>query len=201
LAERQYDSVLNIRTTGLREWADPNTLYNRYEATPYKALDKLYKNYKLKKGDRVVDFGSGRGRVSFYTHNKFHTHVIGIEAHDQTYDEAIENKQRYRTRAGHISAPIYFEYGLAESYEIDPEDNIFYFFNPFSIKIFRQVINNILKSFKENKRTIDIIIYYTIPEYRRYMDNKTPFQLLNRIKLPGMNDPLEEFLIYRIDIE
>ena len=31
--------------------------YNRYEATPYKALDIFSENYKFKKTDKVVDFG------------------------------------------------------------------------------------------------------------------------------------------------
>lgn len=196
--ERQYDKILGIRTVGLREWKDSASLYNRYEATPYKALDQLFNAYKLREGDQVVDFGSGRGRIAFYINNKFQVPVTGIEANDITFGEALDNKERYRRKAKHIKAPINFEFGLAEHYEIKPEENKFYFFNPFSVKIFRQVINNIIKSVEENKRVVDIIIYYPLPEYKQFLRNKTPFQLINKVRVSGRKDKLEKFVIYRM---
>ena len=65
--------------------------YNRYEPTPYKALDALAE-IQVSGINRVVDFGSGRGRVAFYIHNRFQLPVTGIEANCQTYEEALENK-------------------------------------------------------------------------------------------------------------
>ena len=199
--DRKYDKLLGIKTIGLREWRDAKTLYNRYEATPYKALDKLFNAYKLKKTDKVVDFGCGRGRVLFYIHNKFHAQVTGIEANDTTYEEALKNKHRYRKNAKHIKAPIKFEYGLAESYKIEPRDNKFYFFNPFSVKIFRQVIKNIIDSVEKNQRSVELIIYYPLPEYKHFLKTKTPFQLINKVRVSGGKDKLEKFAIYRVVAE
>ena len=93
---------------------------------------------------------------------------------------------------------------MAEHYEIQPEENKFYFFNPFSIKIFRQVVNNILESVKENPRTVDLIIYYPTAQYKQFLKKDTPFQLINKVKIPGTIDRREKFLIYRLrqeDIE
>jgi len=197
VSERKYDNSLYIKTTGIREWESGIDYYNRYEATPYIALDKLFKAYKLDKTDKVVDFGSGRGRVAFYIHNRFHVPVTGIEANDKTYDEAIKNKESYEYKIEHINAPIYFEYGLAEHYEVKPDDNIFYFFNPFSVKVFMNVVDNILKSIKERERSVDIILYYPMPKYKKFLKTKTPFKLLNKIRLPKVEDKKEKFLIYR----
>ncbi len=197
MAEKKYDSLLYIKTVGIREWLERHIHYNRYEATPYKALDRLFKAYKLKKTDRIVDFGCGRGRVAFYIHNHFHIPVTGIEVNDITYDEALDNKWRYRQRAKHIKAPIKFEYGPAEKYQVEPTDNKFYFFNPFSVKIFRKVVNNILDSVEKEERPIDIILYYPMPEYKEFLKEETSFQLINKVKLPDTSDNKEKFLIYR----
>lgn len=199
MIEKNYDRLLSIRTKGLRHWSGRNDHYNRYEATPYLALDKLFKRYKLDKTSQVVDFGCGRGRVAFYIHNRFHVPVTGIEANDKTFEEALKNKERYMKKAKHIRAPIYFEFGLAEHYEIKPRDNIFYFFNPFSDKIFKKVVKNILLSVKKIKRPVDIILYYPLPSYKRFL-KKTPFKLLNKIRLPkaGRKDKNKKFLIYRL---
>lgn len=197
MGEVKQDRKLSIRTTGIKEWHHEIVHYNRCESTPYHALEKLFKYYKLDQDDKLVDFGSGRGRVAFYTHNRFHIPVVGIEAQDDVFDEAINNKKRYRQRAKHIEAPIYFEYGLAENYEIKPADNKFYFFNPFSAEIFKEVLNNILASVEEVKREVDIILYYPMPKYKKIIKSHRNFELYNKIKVPNAKDKKEKFLIYR----
>ena len=59
--------------------AKNNLDHNRYEATPYRALEQLFLQYKLKNNARVVDFGCGRGRGLFYIHNRFQVPVTGVE--------------------------------------------------------------------------------------------------------------------------
>src|SRR5690625_1019927 len=196
--ERQRDLQLGIRTTGIREWKNEDGPYNRYEATPYLALDKLFDTYSLPENANLVDFGCGRGRVSFYMHNHFHIPVVGVENNDQTFDELLTNEMTYLRHHGQIEAPLYFEFGLAENYEIQPNDNVFYFFNPFSLKIFKRVVHNILQSYKENERQMDIIFYYKLSSFKQVLDD-TPFTLINRIKVSGVGHGKHgEFLIYRL---
>lgn len=197
MAERKYEQMLNIRTTGMREWRN-QTHYNRYEATPYKALEELFKVYKLKKTDEVVDFGSGRGRVPFYIHNRFKIPVTGIEVNDQTFEEALDNKSSYRYKAKHIEAPIRFDFAMAEQFEVDETDNVFYFFNPFSADIFKKVVKNILSSVEKEKRPIDIILYYPTARYKEIIAKKGAFKLVNKVRVPGAQDKKEKFLIYRL---
>lgn len=196
--ERKRDRTLNIRTTGIREWSVEEVHYNRCESTPYKALDRLFERYSFNKGDELVDFGSGRGRVAFSIHNRFRIPVDGVEANDKTFDELLVNQRNYLATAKHINAPLYFEFGTAENFDIKPSHNKFYFFNPFSIKIFRIVVRKILASFKEHPREIDLILYYPILQYRQFLQKDTPFELVNDIKVPGDMEVIEKFMIYRL---
>lgn len=197
MAERKYEQLLNIRTTGMREWRN-QTHYNRYEATPYKALEELFRHYKLNKSDRLVDFGSGRGRVPFYIHNRFKIPVTGVEVNDQTFEEALDNKSSYRYKAKDIAAPIRFDFAMAEQFEVDKTDNVFYFFNPFSPDIFKKVVKNILRSVEKEERPVDLILYYPTPRYKEILTKKGAFKLVNKVKVPGATDKLEKFLIYRL---
>lgn len=194
--ELDYDRKLKIRTIGIREWKD-EVHYNRCEPTPFHALDTLFSFYTPPQNSQVVDFGCGRGRVAFYIHNRFDFDVTGIEANDTTFDELLINQRAYQLAFKDKENPIRFEYGLAENYDVQKEDNLFYFFNPFSLTIFKQVIYKIKKSFIEKPRPIDIVIYYPIPAYVRYMSH-TKFKLINKIKVPQKKDKLSKFRVYRL---
>src|SRR5699024_12445379 len=116
-----------------------------------------------------VDFCSGRGRVSFYIHKAFSARVIEVENNDKTYDESLYNKAVYRQKNKHLEGPIRFDFGLAKNYQVRPEDNKFYFFNPLSVNIFKQVIGNILLSVAHERRPVDIILYYPLPELKKFL--------------------------------
>ncbi len=197
MGERNYDRMLNIKTMGIREWGAQETRYNRYEATPYSALNSLFNHYRFRETDHVVDFGSGRGRVAFYIHHKFQLPITGIEMNDKTYEEALINKASYRQKAGRIKAPLRFKFGLAEDYQIKDIHNTFYFFNPFSPHIFNKVVKNILASLEAKERPMDIILYYPMPKYKKILKASSPFRLINKVKVPKVHDPKEKFLIYR----
>src|SRR5690625_1816266 len=147
MIERQYDQKLNISTIGIREQKDNDAKHhNRYEATPYEALDELFQKYSIKERDQLIDFGCGRGRAMFYIHHRFNIPVKGVEANDRTFEEALSNHESYLRICSEEYAPIQFIYGLAEDIEIDSDDNLFYFFNPFSLEVFQKVLANIITS-------------------------------------------------------
>lgn len=196
--DKKFDDKLLIRTRGIREWRG-DTPYNRCESTPYLALEHLFKTYKFAEDDQLVDFGAGRGRVAFYVHNKFNIPITGVELHETTLDEALKNKRSYRSKAGHLKAPIKLQYGYAESYQIEEEDNKFYFFNPFQAEIFEEVVDNIVASAKELGKEVDIILYYPMPGYKKYLKEETNFKLIDKILLDSSKDKREKFLIYRLD--
>lgn len=202
LLEKKFDQQLHIRTVGLREWGKEANKYNRYEATPYLALEQLFETYTFKQDDKLIDFGSGRGRVAFYIHNRFNIAVTGVEAHDTTFEEALINEEMYRKSRAHLDAPLLFEFALAEQYEIAEDYNKFFMFNPFSVHIFKRVMTNILKSYERQPRMMELILYYPLNDFIHYLRNKTPFELINKIKVKnGDHGSYGRFEIYRLTPE
>ncbi|MEH7247750.1 SAM-dependent methyltransferase [Neobacillus niacini] len=200
MKERDYDEWLNIKTGGDHRGFNKSFHYHRYEATPYPALELLFARYPLTSSDHIVDFGCGKGRLNFYIHHHFQSFVVGVEMNETLYQEAIENQTSYLKKNKTGKDKIQFHCCLAEKYEITPLDNRFYFFNPFTVPIFWKIINNILVSVENNKREIDIILYYPSEDYIYFLENHTIFELIEEVQLPGLyeHNPNERFLIYRL---
>ena len=197
--EVKRDAALWISTTGLRHWRGEDAkIYNRTESTPYKGLDKLFEEYKVYENDAFVDFGAGKGRTSFYVHDEFGIDVSGVELHELTFDELMKNEERYLRNKGLTSSNLYFEFGYAENYKIQPQDTIFYFFNPFASSIFQEVVENIQNSLEKNPRMADLILYYPENSFKRIM-KKTKFKRIKTVRLPWKKDPKKKFIIYRYD--
>jgi SAM-dependent methyltransferase len=200
MKEPNYDELLNIETEGNQRGYNKSFHYHRYEPTPYRALENLFAEYELNSSDHIVDFGCGKGRLNFFIHYLFQASVTGVEMNEMLYEEALENKVNYLIKAKENKGRIQFQCCLAEKYEINPLDNRFYFFNPFTIPIFWKIINHILVSVEKYKREVDVILYYPSEDYIYYLENNTLFELIKEIHLPGLyeNNPNERFLIYRL---
>jgi SAM-dependent methyltransferase len=200
MKEYYYDKLFNIKTGGDQEGFSNSLHYHRYEATPYSALEELFIHYRLNGSDHIVDFGCGKGRLNFYIHHLFKATVVGVEMNETYYQNAIKNRSSYLKKTNNGKDKILFYCCLAEEYQIDSLDNRFYFFNPFSLQIFRKTINNILLSVEKFERDIDLILYYPSEEYVFFLENYTTFELKVEIKLPQLyeHDPNERFLVYRL---
>lgn len=199
MKEQYYENILNIKTTGKQDLEEATIHYNRYEPTDYEALNKLCEEYKLNDTDWIVDFGSGKGRLNFYLNYFFKCNVTGIEMNTYFYKQALNNKKFYLEKHKIYEDKIKFICTLAEKYEIQPKDNKFYFFNPFSIEIFMKVIDNIIGSVYENKRDIEIIIFYPSDDYIFFLEQYTFFSIKKEIKLDNFkNDSRDRFLIYKL---
>jgi SAM-dependent methyltransferase len=200
MSEEYYDEVLNIKTGGNQRGFSSSFHYHRYEPTPYGALETLFAQYELNSSDRVVDFGCGKGRLNFYINYLFQSTVVGVEMNETYYEESVENQKSYLKKFRNNKDKIHFHCCLAEKYEIAPEDNRFYFFNPFTVPIFWKVINNILLSVEKSYREIDLVLYYPSEDYIYFLENNTSFELYKEVILPDLyvQNPNERFLIYRL---
>jgi SAM-dependent methyltransferase len=197
VGEKIKDNLLRIVTSGIGDWLYYSIHYNRYEATPYKALDLFFDEYSLRETDKVIDFGCGKGRVAFYLHDRFNVTVTGVEVNEETYNEAIRNKNSYIQRKKEKDVPIHFHLGPAEDFKVDRSYNRFYFFNPFSVHIFKKVVGNILDSVEEYRRSVDIILFYPLPDYQYFLKKSTPFKLIKEVVIPESDDKYDKFLVYR----
>ena len=181
--EKDIDNELHIETC---EFDDSKEDYNHraYEPTPYNVLDLLIESEFISENDFVVDMGCGKGRVGFYLADKVGCSVKGIEFDPDIYEKACENLASYiehkldnmaehtngdeqdiTIKTDEINAKISFQNISAEKYEIDDKENVFFFFNPFSVKILSKVLSNIENSFYNCNRDIKLIFYYPTLEY------------------------------------
>ena len=90
-----YERLFNIKTTGEQQGFYESHHYNRYEATSYFALETLFKEYPLSSNDCIVDFGCGKGRLSFYINYYYNCKITGIEMNNNYFDICINNKKNY----------------------------------------------------------------------------------------------------------
>ena len=81
--ESQWDKLLKIKTTG-RDDSHADQYRYPYEPTPYSVLERLANSGLIGKGNTLLDYGTGKGRVCFYLSYQTRCHSIGVE-----YDERI----------------------------------------------------------------------------------------------------------------
>lgn len=194
----KYEQFLGIESTEIVYNNRYNDDYYRYEPTSYSGLICAFDELEnvMTRYDRLVDFGCGKGRVLFYVNQRFQCEVCGIEVDEELYENALDNRAYFNTRFRGTSDYIEIINGKAEEYEIRPEDNFFYFFNPFGIRIFEQVIANIKRSVQEHPRKVFVLMYYPEEEYRTHMRN-SQFKLFRIVRLPTYEmDWDEKVLIY-----
>lgn len=197
MKEQEIDYYLSIQTTGVYEELDwDNFNYNRTESTSYRVLENLMTYHTISKDDVLIDFGCGRGRILFFTHHFAQIPVIGVEFNPTVFDQLQENRTSYL--AAHPSdLPIELVHERAENYAISPHGTLFYFFNPFSIKIFRQVLHNILDSLEAYPREASLIIYYPLFSYINYIERNSPFEPQQMFEVAVDKGAKDRVLIYR----
>lgn len=161
--EVQYDKLLHIRTNG-RDDSKSNFINYPYEATPYCVLERLVYSGYIKKKDKIIDFGCGKGRVDFYLSYMTKSIMIGVEYDERLYNSALNNKENALSNNRTI-----FYLKDASSFEIDNDIVGAYFFNPFSIKILEKVILNIKLSLINNPREFKLFFYFPSKDYLNYI--------------------------------
>ncbi|MGM9972284.1 MAG: class I SAM-dependent methyltransferase [Anaeroplasmataceae bacterium] len=163
--EVKLDRFLKIKTNG-RDDSNSNFINYPYEATPYTVLEYLANSGHILKQDKIIDYGCGKGRVSFFLAYSTRANVIGVEYNLRLYNSALDNHKKAISRN-----KVTFVLRDAADYKFPNDATGAYFFNPFSIDVLKAVINNILDSKKENDRDIKLFFYYPSKEYLGYLTN------------------------------
>lgn len=173
--ETYNDKLLKIKTTG-RD--DSNSDFYRfpYEPTPYSVLERLASSGYFKKGNKLVDYGCGKGRVDFFLAYYTKCKSIGIEYDQRIYNTAMENM-----RTSVSSGRVTFELEDAQEWELPLDVDRCYFFNPFSVEILRKVFFRIKESYYMNPREILIFFYYPSDEYMAYLSSRDELEFIDEI--------------------
>ena len=173
--EVELDKYLRIRTNG-RDDSNSNFVNYPYEATPYSVLQYLSQSGHILKKDKIIDYGCGKGRVSFFLAYSTKAKMIGVEYDERLYNRALENSENAIS-----SSRVSFVLSDAKEYKVPLDSTGAYFFNPFSLDVLKSVINNILESKKENSRDFKLFFYYPSKEYIEYLDSNSSIKNIEDI--------------------
>ena len=144
--------------------------------------------------DVVLDYGCGKGRVSFFLSHQTKAKAIGIEYDDHIYAVAQKNQISAQTAATFCLAK-------AEAYSVPQDVNRCYFFNPFSVEILHKVMARILESWYEHPREIYLFFYYPADEYISFLMTVDELEFYDEIECEDLfegNDPRERIMIFNL---
>lgn len=189
--EITYEKFFGIKTEQEENEVESQEFYYSYQATSYSSLITIFDKINISSDDTLVDIGAGLGRVVCYCNQRFNCNVKGIEYDKVQYKELQNNIEYYKVRFHGNEDKMHIYNIDALLYQIKPQDNFFYFFNPFNYQILDKMMKKILESAKANPRLITIIFYYITPEYIDYM-RTIPVKLERIIKLPSYLVDLDE---------
>ena len=190
--ERTWDQRLKIETAG-RDDTKADQYHHPYEPTPYCVLERLAESGLIGKGDVVLDYGCGKGRVGFFLSDQTKARTIGIEYDDRIYRSALENQKSAKAKAD-------FMLTRAEAYEVPSEVNRCYFFNPFSVEILHKVLARIIESWYEEPREVFLFFYYPADDYISYLMTVDELDFYDEIECDDLfeGDPRERILIFQL---
>lgn len=191
--EEKWDRLLQIRTSG-RDDSHADQYRYPYEPTPYCVLERLADSGYLRKGNTLLDYGCGKGRVEFFLSWQTRCRSIGIEYDERIYEKAAENQKR-AAAAGRVT----FELANAEQFQVPDEADRIYFFNPFSLEILQKVISRIIDSYYAAPREILLFFYYPSDEYISFLMTVDELTFSDEIDCGDLfqgKDPRERIIIF-----
>ena len=193
--ERSWDLSLQRQTCG-RDDTNSDEYRYPYEPTSYRVLERLAGSGLVGTDDVVLDYGCGKGRVGFFLSYRTKAKTIGIEYDDRIYQGALENQ---KTTISRIKPD--FVLTRAEEYEVPPEVNRCYFFNPFSVEILHAVCARIIESWYEYPREVFLFFYYPADEYLSYLMTVNELEFYDEVECDDLfegNDPRERIMIFQL---
>mgnify|MGYP003300930760 CR=1 FL=1 len=191
--ENTWDKLLQIKTSGRDDSKADQNCYP-YEPSPYSVLERLANRGLIRKKDVLLDYGCGKGRVDFFLSYQTKANTIGIEYDERMYQSALENQKTAVSRA-----KTAFVLTRAEAYEVPPEVNRCYFFNPFSVEILCKVMERIMESHNKSPREMLLFFYYPSEEYISYLMTVDELEFYNEIDCGDLfagNDMREQILVF-----
>lgn len=192
----KWEKRLNISTTAA-DFEKDDANHSRYEPTGYPVLERFAQSGLVGRDDVLVDYGCGKGRVSFFMANAIGCRCVGVEYDEALHSRAMENLEGYAGR----SAGIEFALENAERYEVR-DANCFYFFNPFSVKILRSVLGRIYEAYYTAPRKMRLFFYYATDEYLELLMTEENLAFEGEIDCRDLffnEDDREKILVFSVE--
>lgn len=183
IGDQWFDIRYGTDTSGIIEVDDldvtsPNKGYAmRYEVTRARPLKRLLQKLDLPKDGVFVDIGCGKGRVLMIAAEYGFSRVRGIEYSHELCEAARKNLSIFSNK---IKRQLDVEIVEADvvDYEIRPDENVFFMFNPFYSEILELIVWKIARSVAAHPRKVWLIYLY--PECRQAIDGSRAFDETGR---------------------
>ena len=166
-----------------------NNLQNKsqatcYAPTPITPFLKMIKSLKLPEKPVFIDYGAGKARVMLLAGETKRFHKIkGLEFSQSIYQIGQKNIQSYIEKTGEKGFELI--HTDVVQYQVQEEDNIFYFFNPFNENILKACLNNIFSSLKAKPRSALLIYHSNYQDYTSHITKEGLFQPLKTFSALG----------------
>ena len=196
-SEQEWEQVLQIKTTG-RDDSRSDAEHHPYEPTDYCVLERLANSGYITKQNTLIDYGSGKGRVSIFMANQTRCHSIGIEYDERLYERAVINGESPAAKKR-----VSFVLGDAATFILPDNADRCFFFNPFALHTIKRVLGNIFDSLYHHPREILLFFYYVNEEVENFLNNHVRLEAEESIQCSDLfqeTDEKERILVYRVNM-
>ena len=150
------------------------------------------------KKNTLIDYGSGKGRVSIFMAYQTGCHSIGIEYDERLYEKALINGESLAARNR-----VSFVHGDAALYKLPAQADRCFFFNPFALHTIKRVLGNIFDSLYHHPREIKLFFYYVNEEVENFLNNHVRLEQEEPIDCSDLfeeSDAKERILVYSVNL-
>jgi len=127
---------------------------NRYLPSPFSMVDVVMREVKKELGSDFseigfIDYGSGKGKILIAAVKYGFKRITGVEYSTQVHDVAVRNMQKLG-----LTDKITLVNGDATEFRPQPDDRVFYMFNPFMGEILEGCLRQIKSVKAQGKRIL-----------------------------------------------
>lgn len=193
--EQEWEHILGIRTAG-RDDSRSDGEHHPYEPTDYCVLEHLANSGYMGKKNTLIDYGSGKGRVGFFLAYQTRCHAVGVEYDRRLWEKAMSN------RCTAVSGRrVTFVLADSVEYEVPPEADCFFFFNPFGLHTLKLVLKQIFDSYYRAPRTMRLFFYYPYEKTEAFLTHHNGLLVEERMDCRDLfpeDDDREQILVLRL---
>ena len=171
--KHNVETVSDVELSDLKIDSENVKFGAKYAGSDPKATKELFADFKINYKDFVfVDLGSGKGRVLFIASDYPYKKIIGVEFAEELNETAQKNIKKFNSKTRKCD-DIEAIYADVTKFEIPDEPLVFFLFNPFGVKVLKEILQNIEKSLQNSPR--EIYIFYLAPFHRQIFDESEFF--------------------------
>ena len=169
--EQAWERLLNIKTAG-RDDSQFDGEHHPYEPTDYAVLERLISTGYIGKHNVLIDYGSGKGRVSFFLAHETRCRCIGVEFDERLWERSLANQ-----KTAVVGKRVEFIHDDAVTFKVPKEADCCFFFNPFALHTLKRVLANIFDSVYQEPRRMRFFFYYSYEETEAFLLNHVNLQV------------------------